>query len=551
MNEMLEHGPTIFSGLALLISLLVLWRIWPIAKVAFVMRDDIARVSDVDSVADVVRQEVDRTRSDADEKSRGLRQEVGENIRGFQDSTLLAFGQLSDQLGGKVGEFSKKLDDGLVANQDRIQGIGRKLDEDIARMGKEAGEGREKLRGAIDEKLSAFGQQSTDAGQALRVELAQNFKDLGGSMSRLLEQLGTQQKERLEKVASELAGLTEKQVQAQETLRLAVEGRLDALRSENSNKLDEIRKTVDEKLQTTLEKRLSDSFKTVSEQLERVYMGLGEMQKLAAGVGDLKKVLSNVKTRGIWGEIQLGVLLEQFLSPEQFLANAQVREGSAERVEFAIRMPGRSVDSEVLLPIDAKFPQEDFERLVHAAEQSDTAAVEEAVNALLARVRQSARAISDKYINPPQTTDFAILFLPTEGLYAEVLRRPGFTDQLQREYRVTVVGPTTLTALLNALQMGFRTLAIEKRSSEVWQVLGAVRTEFSKYGDVVGKLKKQLETAANTIDTLGTRTRAMNRKLQGVEIITDDVSQTILGLPAAAIDNPDDENSEDSEDSTS
>jgi DNA recombination protein RmuC len=291
-------------------------------------------------------------------------------------------------------------------------------------------------------------------------------------------------------------------------------------------------------LQSTLERRLTESFQVVQNQLDNVHKGLGEMQTLATGVGDLKRVLTNVKTRGTWGEVQLGMLLEQFLLPDQYLKNAQVKEGSLERVEFAVRFPGRHDEKEVLLPIDAKFPQEDYERLVHAAERADAIAVEVAAAALEARVKSFAKTVSDKYINPPMTTDFAILFLPTESLFAEVLRRPGLFEQLQRDCRVTLAGPTTLSAMLSAFQLGFRSLAIQKRSSEVWQILGAVKTEFAQHGRVVDTLKKQLNAATNTIDRLGTRTRAMSRSLRNVETLPGAEADALLQLPTEA--EPDD-----------
>jgi DNA recombination protein RmuC len=292
-----------------------------------------------------------------------------------------------------------------------------------------------------------------------------------------------------------------------------------------------MRKTVDEKLEGTLEKRLGESFKLVSERLELVHKGLGEMQTLASGVGDLKKVLTNVKTRGTWGEFAVGNLLDQVLSPDQYAANVVTKEGSDERVEFAIRLPGRDEgENEVVwLPIDAKFPKEDYERLVDAADRGDSAAIEEAGRQLETRIKNSARDICDKYLNPPKTTDFALMYLPTEGLYAEVVRRPGLVENIQREHRVVVAGPTTFAALLNSLQMGFRTLAIEKRSSEVWKVLGAVKAEFGKFGDVLGSVKKKLHQAADTIDKAETRTRAISRRLRGVEELPAAEARALLG----------------------
>ncbi len=312
-------------------------------------------------------------------------------------------------------------------------------------------------------------------------------------------------------------------------MRGAVEARLDAIRKENTEQLEKIRVTVDEKLQSTLERRLGESFKQVSDRLEAVYKGLGEMQALAAGVGDLKRVLTNVKSRGTWGEVQLEALLEQTLTREQYEKNVATKPGSRDRVEFAIRLPGREGQGQVWLPVDSKFPVEDYERLVQAADRADAQAVEEASKALETRLKNEARAIQEKYVDPPATTDFAILFLPTEGLYAEALRRPGLADTLQREYRVSLAGPTTLSALLNSLQMGFRTLAIEKRSSEVWVVLGAVKTEFGRFGEVLAATKRQLQAVTNSIDQAETRTRQMERKLKDVEALPDAAAKDLLG----------------------
>jgi DNA recombination protein RmuC len=474
-----------------------------------------------EAVAATVRTEADRGRTAGEEQARGLRKELGETIDRFQ--TVL----------------SNRLDVAIESIRQPIGAMGQKLDADIARMGKDAGENRDTLRASIEGRLDSHGERQAAAGRELREELTGNFKHTADVLSATTRDLGVQQQDRLDKVAAELKGMSERQSTAQETLRQAVEGRLDAIRTENSVKLDEMRQTVDEKLQTALDKRLGESFRTVQEQLERVHAGLGEMQSLATGVGDLKRVLSNVKTRGTWGEVQLGMLLEQFLAPDQYIRNAQVRENSLERVEYAVRFGGRDEDGkELLLPIDAKFPQEDYERLVLAVERADAAAVEEASAALEARIKSFAKTISDKYINPPLTTDFAILFLPTESLLAEALRRPGLFEQLQRDCHVTLAGPTTLSAMLSAFQMGFRSLAIQKRSSEVWQILGAVRHEFTLHGKVVDNLKKQLNTAANTIDKLGTRTRAMGRALRNVETVQGPEAQTLLGLDEAEVEEP-------------
>ncbi len=375
------------------------------------------------------------------------------------------------------------------------------------------------LRALLAERLDGVerGQERLD--RLLRDELARSREELS----------------RTREAASTGAHQLRQEVQATlELLRKTVDGRLEKLQQESATKLELMRATVDEKLQGTLEKRLGESFKLVSERLEAVQRGLGEMQSLANGVGDLKKVLANVKVRGTWGEVQLGSLLEQILSPEQFARNVATRPGN-ERVEYVIRMPGHGTDaSEVLLPIDAKFPLEDYQRLVEASERGDGAAVEEAGRALEVRIKGCARDVADKYLNPPATTDFALLFLPTEGLYAEVIRRPGLPELLQREYKVVVSGPTTLAALLNSLQMGFRTLAIQKRSSEVWQVLGAVKTEFGKFGQVIDKVEKKLQEASNTLGAVQTRSRAIERRLRTVQDLPAPEAEGLL--LAAAVD---------------
>jgi DNA recombination protein RmuC len=314
-------------------------------------------------------------------------------------------------------------------------------------------------------------------------------------------------------------------------LRQTVEQRLTSIQQDNEKKLEQMRATVDEKLHATLEQRLGESFKQVAERLEQVHKGLGEMQNLARDVGSLNRVLTNVKTRGVFGEVQLAGLLEQVFTPEQYACNVATLPGSNERVEFAISLPGQRDDGKPLwLPIDAKFPREDYERLLDAQERADAPAADAAGKAIEARLRLEARSIREKYIAPPHTTDFGILFVPTEGLYAEALRRPGLLESLQREFKVMLCGPTTLLATLTSLQMGFRTLALEKRSAEVWEVLGAVKTEFGKFGDVLAKAKKKLEEAGNTLDAAEVRTRAMTRKLKGVEALPDDAAQQLLQL---------------------
>lgn len=342
----------------------------------------------------------------------------------------------------------------------------------------------------------------------LREEVFSSFKKFEDS---LFHQFTTFS-ERLEK-------LTQMNDKKFEELKEKVEQKLQTLQESNSLKLEEMRVTVDEKLHSTLEKRLGESFKLVSDRLEQVHKGLGEMQTLAVGVGDLKKVLTNVKARGIWGEMQLENLIDQLLTPEQYAKNIATKKGSGDRVEFAIKMPGRGSDkNEVLwLPIDAKFPMEDYQRLQLAQDAVDLVAIEEASKALENRIKGEAKTIFDKYLDPPNTTDFALMFLPVEGLFAEVLRRPGLIEKIQTEFKVVLTGPTTITAILNSLQMGFRTLAIEKRSSEVWSLLGSVKTEFGKFGDILEKTQKKLAEASNTIDDASKRSRAIERKLRDVQ----------------------------------
>jgi DNA recombination protein RmuC len=324
-----------------------------------------------------------------------------------------------------------------------------------------------------------------------------------------------------------------------ETLRTSVEAKLTSLQQDNNAKLEAMRATVEEKLQTTLERRLGESFKLVSDNLDKVQNAMLNMQSLAEGVGDLKRVMTNVTRRGAWGEFQLATILEQFLSPQQYDTNVATK-GGPERVEFAVKLPGRSDDgSSVWLPIDAKFPKEDYERLVAAMENGDATEAENAARQLEIRIKSNAKDIREKYLNPPATTDFAIMFLPTEGLYAEVLRRRELAESIQLEHRVVIAGPTTLVALLNSLQMGFRTLAIEQRSSEVWQTLSAVKTEFSKFGGVLEKVKSKLQSATNEIDQVGTRTRAMQRQLRNVESAPDETATAVFANESELLPAPD------------
>jgi DNA recombination protein RmuC len=388
--------------------------------------------------------------------------------------------------------------------------------------------------------LALFLARARSAERDARQELAQSLATFSQTLTSQMGSATSVQNGQMDSlrksIDDNLGRVQEQQRTAAKETRDTLEQQLARIQLDNATKLEQMRQTVDEKLQSTLDKRLSESFKQVSDRLELVHKGLGEMQTLAAGVGDLKRVLSNVKTRGVFGETQLAALLEQVMAPEQYERNVATRPGSSARVEFAIKLPGRDSDSPVLLPIDAKFPQEDYQRLQAALEAGDLLAAEVAGKALEARVKLEARSIAEKYVEPPHTTEFALLYLPFEGLFAEVLRRPGLFDYIQREWRITICGPTNLLAYLNSLQMGFRTLAIQQRSSEVWKVLGTVKSEFGKFADVLANTKRQLQTVANTIDQAEVRTRQIERKLKDVEILPGaDAAQEDLPLEEKAI----------------
>lgn len=378
----------------------------------------------------------------------------------------------------------------------------------------DAARGREEVGGALRQSREELAASVKNVGDTLHQQLASLLQ----ANDQQLERVRGTVEQRLAAFGEQLEKLTRSNEAKLDVLKGAVEDKLRAIQEDNSRQLENMRATVDEKLQGTLEKRLGESFKQVSDRLEQVYKGLGEMQALATGVGDLKKVLTNVKTRGTWGEVQLWAMLEQVLNPDQYQSNVATK-GGAERVEFAIRLPGRGSDpgDVVWLPIDAKFPVEDYQRLVEAQERADAEGAEAASKGLETRIKQCAWDICDKYLSPPLTTDFGILFLPIEGLFAEVIRRPGLADYVQRECKVVLAGPTTLWSLLNSLQMGFRTLAIEQRSSEVWNLLAAVKTEWTKYGEVLAKVQKKLHEASDTLDRAQVRTRAIGRKLKDVQ----------------------------------
>ena len=524
MSSELDLLTTILAAMAAVFAFLTFFRN---------RQSDTKGKSLVELMSLLMRNESDRTRQAGDEQGRAARQELAEGLRAFQDATLRVFRELRDFQACEVRAFGERLDAGIRVIDERVAGIGGRLAEDNVKRSQEAITQAQGIRDLLESRTDDSERKRAVTARELKEELHGTIQALGSTFLQTFAQFGDQQKERLETVTMAVASLSGKHTAGQEALRLAVEGRLDHIRIENAQQLEAMRRTVDEKLQSTLEQRLGESFSRLVQQLEQVHQGIGEMQSLAAGVGDLKRVLTSVKARGTLGEVQAGALLEQFLSPEQFVRDVQGNEGSGERMQFAVRLPGRGLNGDVLLPIDAQFPQADYEHLLAAAEAGNADAVAAAADDLDGRIRSFARSMRDKYIAPPRTTDFAILFLPAEGLYAEVLRRPGLFEQLQRDYHITLTGPATLGAFLNALQMGFRSIALERRSSEVWQILGAVRSEFGKYNDVVDKLAGQLHTALSSVEKLGSRTRAMDRQLRTIEKLPEDATDLLLGASMA------------------
>jgi DNA recombination protein RmuC len=448
-------------------------------------------------------------------------------------------------------EISKNREEvGIALRQSReelsaaLKNMGDTLHQQLASLIQTNDQKLERVRETVEQRLQSI--QTDSAGKldqvrqdahlsskTMREEVSLSLRNFTDTLTSHISEMSRVQGEKLTAFGERLEKLTQSNEAKLDVLKSAVEERLRFIQEDNSKQLENMRATVDEKLQGTLEKRLGESFKQVSDRLEQVYKGLGEMQALATGVGDLKKVLTNVKTRGTWGEVQLWALLEQILNPDQYQSNVATK-GGAERVEFAIRLPGRGDDRDdaVWLPIDAKFPVEDYQRLVEAQEKADAEGAEIASKGLEARIKQCAWDICDKYLNPPVTTDFGILFLPTEGLFAEVIRRPGLAEYVQRECKVVIAGPTTLWSILNSLQMGFRTLAIEKRSSEVWNLLGAVKTQWAKYGDVLSRVQKKLQEASNTVEDAQQRTRVIGKKLRDVQELPAADAKALLMVKA-------------------
>ncbi|MCB1678797.1 MAG: DNA recombination protein RmuC [Halioglobus sp.] len=476
-------------------------------------------------------------------------------LKGFDTSNRESLEKVRITFDTKVKELQEgnenKIDEMRKTLTEGMRDVGTRFTESAAQLGKAQKEQLEgmsgqlrqmndanqasidRVRRTLDERVGQLQEGNEKKFTEIRSAMADGLKQAGETIARSTDGMARAQQEKLEGVANQLKELNTSNQGAIDRIRTTLDERVKELQVNNEKKLDEMRKTVDEKLHDTLEKRLGESFKLVSDRLDAVHKGLGEMQNLASGVGDLKRVLTNVKARGTWAEVQLGAILDQILTPDQYDKNVCVKPETAERVEFAVRLPGPKDDPSnvVHLPIDSKFPQEDYARLQDAADKADSVAVQAATDALLRAVKASAKDIHDKYVNPPATTDFAILFLPTEGLYAEVLRQPAMVEDLQQNYRVVVAGPTNLVAILSSLRVGFQTLAIEQRASEVWRVLAAVKTEFGKFGDVLAKVKKQLNTASKTIDQTSVRTRAMERKLRSVEQLPGSESLEILSLP--------------------
>ena len=444
----------------------------------------------IQNVEIMIRAESSITRGENSVNSKQLREEVTNSLTTLADSTSKRISELADNHKKQLDSFSAQMLQLIKINEEKF--------------------GR--LSDSVSERLTSYN-ESVLARIVEMITLQQKQSD---SFTKNIAEMLSTQRGQFETFAKQMDALILKIEQKMESLRTTVEQKLQTIQNDNAQKLEQMRQTVDEKLHETLEKRLGESFKVVSEQLDRVGQGLGEMKVLASGVGDLKKVLTNIKTRGTWGEIQLGNLLDQILTREQYSENVVTKKGSRENVEFALKLPGKE-DGVVWLPIDAKFPKEDYEKLIEAQELADLNLVNDARKSLEARIKASAKDIRDKYLDPPHTTDFGVLYLPTEGLYAEILRIPKLWEFLQKEYRVMIAGPTTIAALLNSLQMGFRTLAIEKRAGEVWNLLSAVKTEFGKFGDLLDKTHKQLQTASNTIEDAAKKSRTIERKLKNVQ----------------------------------
>jgi DNA recombination protein RmuC len=472
-------------------------------------------LSDIHSGIDRLHQSLRQTEQGTRDEFSRLRQELAGQNQAFKLEVAGSLKLLNDllfqQLSTSRSATGAQLDQFRIGTEQRLDNFSVETNQKIDLLRKGVADSGSQLQNQVGQELERLRSGLGQAAQQSREEIAAGLKAVSESLASSASQLISAQKIQMDEI------------------RMTVEGRLNALNADNEKRLEQMRQTVDEKLQGTLEARLGESFKQVSERLEQVHKGLGEMQTLASGVGDLKRVLTNVKTRGTWGEVQLGSLLEQILAPEQFDKNVNTT-GTQERVEFAIKLPGHEKGETCWLPVDAKFPVEDYHRVVEASESGDPEAVEAACRALESTIRLCAKTISEKYLSPPRTTDFGILFLATEGLYAEALRRVGLAETLQREYKVIITGPNTFAAILNSLQMGFKTLVIQQRSSEVWETLGSVKTQFAKYAGVLAKVKKKLQEATNTVDVAERRTRVLQGELRHVESGRGDAFGQLTGL---------------------
>ncbi|UGV27462.1 DNA recombination protein RmuC [Rhodopseudomonas boonkerdii] len=492
-------------------------------------------------VSELLRFEGDAIRAASDAEIRAVRQELVQTINQQQGAAATMMLKLSEQLLRQVDSFGLRLETSNKTTEGRINEIGTKLNTDIGRMEQGAAAHSEALRTMVERKLDQSGAAHADSARNLREELSGSFQRMRQGVSETLGEISNHQKERLDATKLAIDELIRTQGASSEQLRQTVEGRLDQLRTENAAELEKVRTTVDEKLQTTLEARLNENFGRVVEQLNKAYEVFGEMRSISTHVGDLKNVLTNPKLRGTFGEVQLAMLLQDFLSPTQYVKDAQIKPNSAERVEYAIRLPMIDGD-EMLLPVDAKFPREDHEHMLEALEANDIELAGHFRKQLENRIKAFAKDIAKKYINPPRTTERAILFLPTESLFAEVLRIPGLFDHVQRECNVMLAGPTTFAAILHAFQVNHRSMVIAERSGDVWKILSAVRTEFKRYNDTVGKVARQLNTAAGSVAELDKRSRLMDRALRDVAVMPDDGSAArMLGLNETPPDDGDDD----------
>lgn len=478
------------------------------ARVKLIQEANESQLNGIRNVLELIRDTVDK-------KLNSLREEVAAGLHANSESSIATIDRMMLAQIAQLDLMTKQMKEFSETNHGTLDRIRTTIDARI-----------QDLQSANDKKFDEMRRGVTD-----------NLRLCTDSVEKNVQAASSSQQNQLEAMKQQLKDLSQDNQGRLDKIRQSLEAGVKEMREGNEQKLEQMRKTVDEKLQETLEKRLGESFKFVSERLELVHKGLGEMQNLATGVGDLKRVLTNVKARGTLAEVQLGAILEQILTPEQWAKNVAVTEGSLERVEYAIRLPGPKDDPArcIWLPIDSKFPKEDFMRLQAVAEAGDPTAVQAAADALLRALRIAAKDIHEKYVSPPATTDYAIMFLATEGLYAEALRQPQFIEEMLQKYRVLVAGPMTLAAILSSLRMGFQTLMVEQRAAEVWRVLGAVKTEFGKFGNVLDKVQRQLQTASRTIEETGTRTRVMERKLRSVGQLDPTETATILALPSATL----------------